>query len=103
MHNDGEMDRAHALPETVNIFAALFLEPAGSRSTPPGRYDRELQQYVDISTGLPLLAADPTHKLTNYMTSVPGCFNDTTSNCPGCTDKDSTCSNDKLDWTSEED
>lgn len=103
MNNDGELDPSHALPKTINIFAALFLEPAGSISTPPGRYDHELQQYVDPATGIPLLAADPTHHLTNKMTNIPGCFNDTTSNCPGCTDKDSTCSHDTLDWSSEED
>ena len=98
--NDGELNSAHALPEKVRIFAALFLEPAGSEATPVGRYDHELQQYVDPTTGIPLLAADPTHHLKNSMTSVPGCFNDTTQNR---TDKDSTCSNDKLDWYSEED
>ena len=94
-----------ALPEEKNIFAAMFLEPAEPVVMPEGHYDAQQQVFVDEVTGRPALVAsgDPTHHLKSTTTQTPGCYNQTTSNCPGCSDTDSTCTHSYLDFSSDDD
>jgi hypothetical protein len=104
MENDGSLNPMFALPESVNLFAALFLEPTNPLAIPPGRYDQKLQLFVDLETGLPMLTSgNPTHEQNSEMTDVPGCYNQTTAPCSGCSDSDSTCTHTRLDFSTDDD